>query len=372
MSDINVTLITSNASWIEGEAVQQLEITARLPGITAAAGLPDLHPGKGIPVGAAFKSEGIIYPHLVGNDIGCGMGLWNTDQPVQKFKLDKNVKKLTKDGQSFEQVWDGDAALRLQNAGLPSDLWPYALGTIGSGNHFAEFQKIDTVYDSAALDDLRIDSKHVQLLVHSGSRGLGEEILRAHVDRFKGSGLETHTPEFGAYIGRHDEAMAWAVVNRSVIAERFLGALGLGGERRLDITHNSVTPYGDGWLHRKGAAPADKGAVIIPGSRGTLSYLVKPVTGNAGLALHSLAHGAGRKWKRSDVKGRLSHRYSVSDLTRTPLGGRVICEDKALIYEEAPEAYKDISTVISDMEKFDLITVIAALRPLITYKTRRR
>lgn len=368
MRDNNVTLIRSDQSWIEGDALQQLETTARLPGIIAAVGLPDLHPGKGIPIGAAFQSRGIVYPHLVGNDIGCGMGLWGTGLPARKFKLDKSVKKLA----GFEQVWNGDSRARLEKAGLPPDLWPYALGTIGSGNHFAEFQKIDTTFDQNALSILGINPDHVHLLVHSGSRGLGEDILRRHVDRFKGGGLTVGTSEFDHYISRHNDAVHWAAVNRAVIAERFLGALGLSGNCHLDITHNSVTPYGDDWLHRKGAAPADKGAVIIPGSRGTLSYLVQPVTEKAHIALQSLAHGAGRKWKRSDAKGRLSKRYSVSDLTRTPLGGRVICEDKALIYEEAPEAYKDISTVISDMERFGLISVIATLRPLITYKTRRR
>ena len=173
-------------------------------------------------------------------------------------------------------------------------------------------------------------------------------------------------------IQRHNQAVNWACLNREIIAKRFLGALGLGGSRVLDITHNSVTPHQGGWLHRKGAAPSDKGAVVIPGSRGTHSYLVMPSAGNADISLRSLAHGAGRRWKRSDAKARLSHRYSVTDLTRTPLGGRVICEDKSLMYEEAPEAYKDISTVITDMERFGLVKTIATLRPLITYKTRRR
>ena len=111
---------------------------------------------------------------------------------------------------------------------------------------------------------------------------------------------------------------------------------------------------------------------MIPGSRGTLSYIVRPRLETADLSLCSLAHGAGRKWKRNDVKGRLSKRYSVSDLTRTPLGGRVICEDKALMFEEAPEAYKDVAVVIDDLENAGLIDVVATLRPLITYKTRRR
>lgn len=367
MTDIHI--IRSDESWIEGEAVRQLGITAKLPGITRAVGLPDLHPGKGIPIGAAFLSEGMIYPHLVGNDIGCGMALWDTDLPVRKFKLDRSVKKLS----GFEEPWMGDSAAELTRIGLPPDLWSYALGTIGSGNHFAEFQKIESVQDPAIFDSLGMRKTHVMLLIHSGSRGLGEHILRQHIDQFKSGGLQTDTSAFKTYIQRHDDALHWAGLNRDIIATRFMDALGLIGQKHLDITHNSVTPYGQNqWLHRKGAAPSDKGLVVIPGSRGTLTYLVRPRPENADMALRSLAHGAGRKWKRSDAKARLSRRYSVSDLTRTPLGGRVICEDKALIYEEAPEAYKTIETVITDLTEAKLIDVVATLRPLITYKTRRR
>ena len=105
MTKVDPVIIASESSWIEGEAIRQLETTAQLPGMERAAGLPDLHPGKGIPIGAAFLSKGIIYPHLVGNDIGCGMGLWQTDIEAAKFKLDKSVKKLT----GFESIWDGDA-----------------------------------------------------------------------------------------------------------------------------------------------------------------------------------------------------------------------------------------------------------------------
>ncbi|MEO1027976.1 MAG: RNA ligase RtcB family protein [Pseudomonadota bacterium] len=367
MSKSTFSVIASDKSWIEGAALQQLEAASRLPGMVRAVGLPDLHPGKGIPVGAAFLSEGMIYPHLVGNDIGCGMGLWQTDIKAAKFKLDKAVRKL--DG--FEEPWDGDAAGMLEAAGLPGDLWHLALGTIGSGNHFAEFQKVDAIEDAQRFDALGLDTAKLCLLVHSGSRGLGESILRAHVDRHGGKGLDVESEDGTAYLARHDEAVRWGVVNREVIAKRFLSALGAGGERRLDVCHNMVRPAGEHWLHRKGAAPSDEGPVVIPGSRGTLSYLVEPITEAMDLSLASLAHGAGRKWKRSDVKGRLSHRFSVSDLTRTELGGRVICEDKALIYEEAPEAYKDIGEVIADLLAAGLIRVIASFRPVITYKTRR-
>jgi len=368
MANAKPVLIASDQSWIEGEAIRQLELTAALPGMVQAVGLPDLHPGKGIPIGAAFLSDKVVYPHLVGNDIGCGMGLWQTDLAVQKFKLEKSVKKL--DG--FEHPWNGKSAAKLTEQGLPETLWPMALGTIGSGNHFAEFQKVDEIVDEDLFAKSGLDKRKIQLLVHSGSRGLGESILRAHTDTLGAASLASGTEKFDTYIKRHNQAIRWAELNRIIIAARFLDALGADGTRILDICHNSVTRHDGHWLHRKGAAPSDQGLVIVPGSRGALSYLVKPRLDVADYSLFSLAHGAGRKWKRSDAKGRLSKRYSVSDLTRTKLGGRVICEDKALMFEEAPEAYKDVTTVIDDLKTVGLIDVIATLRPVITYKTRRR
>jgi release factor H-coupled RctB family protein len=111
--------------------------------------------------------------------------------------------------------------------------------------------------------------------------------------------------------------------------------------------------------------------IVIPGSRGDLTYIVQPRLAGADRALHSLAHGAGRKWSRSEARARLSDRYRIADLERTKLGSRVICEDKDLIFEEAPQAYKDIHRVIADLAEAGLIDIIASLRPLITYKTRR-
>jgi len=109
---------------------------------------------------------------------------------------------------------------------------------------------------------------------------------------------------------------------------------------------------------------------LIPGSRGTFSYLVEP-TAEQNANLHSIAHGAGRKWARSDCKDRLSEKYDVESLQHTDLGSRVICEDKDLIYEEAPQAYKNIDAVVKDLVESGLVKVIAVFRPLITYKVRR-
>jgi len=368
----SVQIIASSRTWIEGEAVAQLQATAKLPGMRAAFGMPDLHPGKGSPIGAAFISAGRFYPHLVGNDIGCGMGLWSTDLKARKAKRDRWAERLD----DLDSNWDGDPAAALALAGLASTEFDDSLGTIGGGNHFAELQVFDAVYDEPALAALGLERERLCLLVHSGSRGLGEAILRAHVDVFAAAGLDDASPQAAEYLARHDHAVRWARVNRAVIAGRFAAAIGAELTRALDICHNRVdrVPGSEDaalWLHRKGAAPSTEGPIVIPGSRGTLSYLVVPAAerDDAGW---SLAHGAGRKWKRGDVKDRLKDRYRPADLAQTALGGRVICEDRELLYEEAPEAYKDIDTVVAALVEAGLCTVLATLRPLITYKTRRR
>lgn len=89
-----VSLIASKNTWIEGLAIQQLIKTAELAGMERVAGMPDLHPGRGYPIGAAFFTRNKIYPALVGNDIGCGMALWQTSSKVAKVNLDKMAKQF--------------------------------------------------------------------------------------------------------------------------------------------------------------------------------------------------------------------------------------------------------------------------------------
>jgi len=367
MTSTTPRVIASPTSWIEGEAVRQLERTAALRGMRLAVGLPDLHAGKGHPVGAVFGSEGLVYPFLVGSDIGCGMALFSTDLSARKPKRDRWTSKL----KGLEGPWDGDAAEFLSQRGVSPGDFDSSLGTIGGGNHFAELQAIDEVHDEAAVAALGLDPGQMLLLVHSGSRGLGEAILRSHTERFGDAPLELGGAEADAYLTRHDHALGWARASRALIAERFCERLGAVPSPVLDIFHNSVTPHGGLWLHRKGAAPADQGPVVIPGSRGHHSYLVLPL-GDGSDSGHSLAHGAGRKWTRTDARARLKPRFRPEDLTRTDLGSDVICEDKDLLYEEAPEAYKPIDRVIGDLVEAGLARVLASLKPLITYKTRAR
>ena len=369
-SDAVIRVIASKKNWIEGNAVQQLENTAKLRGIKQAVGMPDLHDGKGYPIGAAFLSEGWIYPALVGNDIGCGMGLWRTELKISKLKLNKWSSKLFLDGS-----WEGDVSAWLEKYDLPGDLYPASIGTIGSGNHFVELQAIEKIFDAEACQKIGIDKSIFYLLVHSGSRGLGHSILTHHVESYGHNGLEDGTEDAQAYTIAHDQAVQWAHANRALIAHRFLSTLRSDEENIFDLTHNTVTLKNIAgakyWLHRKGTSPSDQGILVIPGSRGTYSYLVKPIGEQQGNAF-SLAHGAGRKWIRSDVKGCLSNKYKPADFLKTDLGGLVICEDKALIYEEAPQAYKNIDVVIQDMVDEGLIRILAILRPILTYKTRGR
>lgn len=364
----SAVLVAADDTWIEGKAIQQLETTARLAGMHRVAGMPDLHPGRGYPVGAAFFSVGRFYPALVGNDIGCGMALWRTDIPTAKLHLDKLEKRLGNLDLPLDESWQEAIA----SFELPITGHERSLGTIGGGNHFAELQQLDESYDDAALAALNIERKRLLLLVHSGSRGLGEAILREQVDLFGHQGLEAGSDASSHYLSRHGGALRFAEANRQLIARRMLERLRADGERLLDINHNLVSPARvdglDGWLHRKGATPSDQGTVVIPGSRGDYSYLVQPIADERSLL--SLAHGAGRKWMRSECKDRLAARYSVEQLSRTALGSRVICADRALIYEEAPEAYKAIDSVVGALREAGLVRVLARLKPVLTYKTR--
>ena len=362
----SITIIANSNTWIEGNAIQQLQRTAQLPHMLRVAGMPDLHAGRGYPVGAAFLSQHHFYPALIGNDIGCGMAFWQTDLPIRKAKPSKLAKQLGNIDMPLDETWQN----RIDEH-LPQHPYQAALGTIGGGNHFAELQMLDTIYQADKLPaDFQADC--LQLLVHSGSRGMGQQILRRHIEQFSHQGLADNSTEAAAYLAEHQAALDFARINRLLIAERMLERWRSAGTCLLDIHHNFLQRIcfegSTGWLHRKGATPSDCGLVMIPGSRGDYSYLVEP-TAACHLSLYSLAHGAGRKWQRSECKGRLSHKYSVEQLSQTALGSVVVCQDKALMYEEAPQAYKNIDSVIAALTEAGLIQLVARFKPVLTYKT---
>ncbi|OCG00817.1 RNA ligase RtcB family protein [Gilliamella sp. wkB112] len=345
--------IASKNTWIDGLAIEQLQATADLPNMIKVVGMPDLHPGQGYPIGAAYLSHGLIYPVLIGSDIGCGMAFWQTDINLAKLSIDKLER-------------------RIGNIDQPDSRHNYNLGTIGGGNHFAELQKVSQVYNEQLFNHYQLNAKKLFLLVHSGSRGLGHAILQKQLARFGYQGLVENSPEALDYLAKHDNAVNFAILNRQIVAQRLMTNLNTQGHEVLNVCHNFLQKVTlaeqDYWLHRKGASSAMDEIVIVPGSRGDYSYLVKPIPSED--LLLSLAHGAGRKWRRADCKGKLENRYSVNDMMRTKLGSRVICADNSLIFEEAPQAYKSIDSVIESMQQANIITVIAQLTPILTYKTQ--
>lgn len=362
-------VIANADTWMEDSAIEQLKKTSQLPGMVAVAGMPDLHPGRGYPVGAAFLSKATFYPALVGNDIGCGMSFYQMDLPKAKWSGQKLAQKIGSVDGPLSEEWDNDIA----RLGLAAHPYAKSLGTIGGGNHFAEVQQVDTVYVSSeelAAKAPWLDAKKLQLLVHSGSRGLGEAILRAHVDEHNHHGLTAGTDAARQYMADHDLALKYASANRHLIGQRVLAKLRTQGTLGLDIHHNYVEEVqhegATHWLHRKGATPSNQGIVMIPGSRGDYSYLVEPVPSDK--SLFSLAHGAGRKWKRSDCRGKLGSRIRFDDLVRTDLGSTVVCNDQALMFEEAPQAYKKVDAVVASLVEAGLVTIIARFKPVMTYK----
>ncbi|MBK7750218.1 MAG: RNA ligase RtcB family protein [Candidatus Obscuribacter sp.] len=371
---MDVKIFASDANWIEGKSIEQLNQTALLPGMIKAVGMPDLHPGKGTPIGAAFATGGVIYPHLIGNDIGCGMALWRTGLHKTKLKLDQWTKRLN----NLEDASPDGHNAELERYELTPTRFDKSLGTVGGGNHFAELQVVQTIVDSAAFESMALSRHALYILVHSGSRGLGEHILKGHQSHHGNGALKDNSVEATRYLSQHNTAVTWAKLNRKLIAQNFMRILGTDGTMLLDVCHNCVersksdeTAMATCWIHRKGAAPSDQGPIVIPGSRGTLSYLVMP-TGDQVQNLFTLAHGAGRKWQRSDCRARLADKYTRESLEHTALGGRVICKDKDLLYEEAPQAYKNIDIVVSDLVDAGLVKIVATLAPQITYKTGGR
>ncbi len=365
----NVRLFASSKSWIEGEALRQLYAVAKFEGMRLAVGFPDLHPGKGSAVGAAFVTEGLIYPYLIGGDIGCGMSFFKTDLVRRDVKLDRWAQIPF----DLEHVWIDEISEVLAKEELESTEFDEALGTLGGGNHFAELQAVEEVLNTRDFKKLGLGKQQLVVLVHSGSRGLGESILRDYVAEHQASGSDAESFAAAAYLQGHDLAVRWAKVNRKLLVERFAQALGAEADLLWDGCHNSITPReleGEtAWVHRKGAVVAEEEAVMIPGSRGSLSYLVKPL-GDGESRAWSLAHGAGRKWARSEARLRMRERFGKEQLVQTSLGSRVICGERDLLYEEAPAAYKNIEAVIEDLVDAGLVSVIATFRPLLTYKTR--
>jgi release factor H-coupled RctB family protein len=352
-----LTIIASDKNWIDTRSVETLKEITTFQGVKKVVGLPDLSVGR-VPNGTAILTKDRIYPHLIGGDIGCGMSLFMKPLRSKKIRSDKFEKQLKK-----LQTLDDVELEEQEHLG-------YHLGSIGRGNHFAELHRVESIRDKTLFESLGLQEEALYALVHSGSRAFGQIVFNKVAGAYDPTqGIEATSNKAQSYLEQHNQAIEYASQSRQMIAKRLFKAIGLGEncECVSNTAHNSIINTHEGWLHRKGATPTDKGAIMIAGSRGSLSYLVMP-TEHTQTSNYSLAHGAGRKWERSSAEAKLKNRYTKESLKRTAIGSRVICHDSKLLYEEAPEAYKNIDIVISDLVEAGLATVVATFKPILTYK----
>lgn len=387
--------------WMEGDGVAQFARAATLPGCVRAVAMPDLHAGKG-PVGAVFATDVPVYPHLLGGDVGCGVRVVATT--LRASGRDALVRRVA-------QTWDDDvlagpdddalfaAAYRegvrglASLEGLPDALRALAaaepavevgdddadvawrdghgasLGTVGGGNHFAEIAEVGEVRDDEAAAALGLAKGRLVVVAHSGSRGLGSALARRWGDATR------YGDEAQRYLADMAGACRFAQANRFALAFRLLRALGAARGSKLaggfDVTHNDVrreaVAGAPAWVHRKGAAPAGEGQpTIVLGSRGAPSWVLRGAGDEAGL--RSVAHGAGRRMGRGEARAKLKAKYTRAELVGTKLGGRVLCDDPELLYEEHPDAYKPIGPVVQSLVDAGLATPVASLVPVVTVK----
>ena len=376
--------VLSWASTLEPGALEQAKRTAQMPFVVKPLALmADAHAGKGSTVGSVIATQGAIIPAAVGVDIGCGMIAVETD--LTSHSLPDDLSQLHAAirtsvpagvGRGHEGNRDVDA-LELLGATGSTELSDKQrstaraqFGSLGSGNHFVE----------VCLDE----RDRVWVVVHSGSRGIGNQLAMLHIECATGlmkqwfvqladpdlAYLPEGTAEFDDYIADMLWAQRYAAANRDLMAANVVGNLfsfvGGGIETdRINCHHNFTQREKhrgrDLWITRKGAIQAKRGGRgVIPGSMGTRSYIVSGLGSAA--SFESSSHGAGRRMSRSAARKSLT-----VDSLRDAMAGRTWNADQALdLLDEHPDSYKDIDQVMADQA--DLVEVDHTLSQILNYK----
>jgi tRNA-splicing ligase RtcB len=431
---------------LAGATLTQLVNVAALPGVYGSVcGMPDMHEGYGFPVGgvaATRMPDGVVSPGGVGFDINCGVRLLAS--PIEYASLrarsdslveetartiaagvgKKGNLSLSDDELDQVMVEGSGYAVRREGLGFVADIehtesqgrLPDAdprhvskrarergadqLGTMGSGNHFIEYQWVDEVYDDEAAAAMGLHEGIVTVLIHSGSRGLGHQICTDYVRRFdqalRSYGLmlpdrqlscaPASSDDGKAYLAAMACAANYAWANRQAMGHQVRKILAKlckvqASQIRVvyDVAHNiAKVEEHDGvklCVHRKGATrafaaghpelPADYRSigqpVLIPGSMGTRSYVLAAEPPAMRLSFGSTCHGAGRSHSRTAVK-----QIVTGAEVRKRLEGQGIavrCPSNQGLAEEAPEAYKDVERVVDVVVGAGLARKVARLRP---------
>jgi tRNA-splicing ligase RtcB len=430
------------------QTLAQARNVACLPGIVRASyAMPDAHQGYGFPIGgvAAFDLDGgIVSPGGVGYDINCGVRLLRTDHTeadvtarrkellaaifaevpagvgkggvtklsrsvlgeilvkgaewavANGYGREEDLERTEENGRMREAAIDGVSG-RAMERGLPQ------LGTLGSGNHFLEIQKVDEIFDPAAARAFGLTGPgQVLVMIHCGSRGFGHQVatdaIEAMENAFGVGGLPDRelvnapfaSPEGRRYYRAMCAAVNYAFANRQMIAhwvrDVFARVLGdsTGMDQVYDVCHNvaKVEEHDVGGrstrlvVHRKGATrsfgpgrpevPACYRAigqpVIIPGSMGTASYILAGTSEAEALSFGSTAHGAGRVMSRHEALRRFRGEKIRDDLARR--GIELRSTNWKGVAEEAAEAYKDVEEVVRVSHEVGLGRLVARVVPI--------
>jgi tRNA-splicing ligase RtcB (3'-phosphate/5'-hydroxy nucleic acid ligase) len=446
-------ILYASKSLIEGmddKVREQLVNVATLPGIQRAAyAMPDAHWGYGFPIGgvAAFdpSEEGVISAGGVGFDISCGVRALRTTLTADELEPIKSdlaealfaqvpagvgSRGLISLGEAeMDQMLSGgaqwavargygDAAdlQRIEESGRASDARPEfvsheakkrqarEMGTLGSGNHYLEVQRVAQIFDAATAAAFGLKQDEVVVSIHCGSRGLGHQI---GTDYLKTMVVEGYRPipdrelacapihsELGQqYIGAMRGGINCALANRQIITHLVREAFkGIAPEAQLtllyDVSHNTCKIENhvvDGisrtlFVHRKGATrsfgpghpdlpPAlrDIGQpVLIGGTMGTESYVLVGTEEGEALAFSSACHGAGRSMSRTQATKHWRGRQLVDELREH--GVLIRTRSYRGVAEEAPGAYKDVNAVAEAAERAQLARRVARLVPIICVK----
>jgi len=394
----------TNGVPLEDAARKQLVNVASLPFIHHhIAAMPDVHWGMGATVGSVIPTKGAIIPAAVGVDIGCGMVAARTeltanDLPDNLSTIRSAIEKAVPHGRTnhggegdrgaWHNVPDavagimadfdlGDLGARLKGIvdkhpklAKPASRAPKHLGTLGTGNHFIEL----------CLDE----ENAVWVMLHSGSRGIGNAIGSYFIERAKEDMKRwfinlpdqdlAYLPEGSQNFDDYVEAVEWAqnfaMQNRTVMLAAAMRAIqnALGrefawGSVAVNCHHNYVARenhFGANvFVTRKGAVRAREGDLgIIPGSMGAKSFIVRG-KGNAD-SFHTCSHGAGRAMSRAEAK----RRFTVADHEKATAG--IECRKDADVIDETPMAYKDIGAVMA--AQADLVEIVHTLRQVVCVK----
>lgn len=376
--------VLSWASDLDPKAMNQAQRSAELPFLAGHLALmPDAHWGLGATIGSVIPTVGAIVPAAVGVDIGCGMiavetPLTSRDLPDTLDRLQDGIAGRVPAG--VGKGHDSHAVHRtVHRLGewrasivVKKNTTARQMGTLGSGNHFVE----------VCLDE----NDHLWVVLHSGSRGIGNKLARFHIERAKGvmkamlielddpdlAYLLQDTPEFDDYIHDLRWAQDYALANRETMMDAVLEALVEViptdreiQRRRINCHHNyTARERHDGkdvWVTRKGAIRARVGDLgVIPGSMGTDSFIVEGL-GNAS-SYDSAPHGAGRRMSR----GRARRTLDVETFEKSMAGKSWQGKKASALLDEDPRAYKDIHQVMRDSA--DLARPIHHLRQILNYK----